>query len=74
MSALNFGASSPTKWALPANGLRLSMPVFAIGSGWTDAFGRAREVEASMRFVATDVPGQQQQPWYLCNAYYISAL
>lgn len=45
------------KQALLASGLRLSTPVLAIGSGWTDAFGRAGEVEASRRRAATDVPG-----------------
>ena len=43
--------------ALLASGFRLSMPVLAIGGGRTDAFGRAGEVEASMRRVATDVRG-----------------
>ena len=43
--------------ALLATGFRLPMPVLAIGGGRTDAFGRAGEVEASMRRVATDVRG-----------------
>lgn len=43
--------------ALLATGFRLSIPVLAIGGGRTDAFGRAGEVEASMRRVATDVRG-----------------
>ena len=32
-------------------------PALAIGGGGTDAFGRAGEVEASLRRVATDVRG-----------------
>ena len=43
--------------ALLATGFRLPMPVLAIGGGRTDAFGRAGEVEASMRRVATNVRG-----------------
>ena len=43
--------------ALLATGFRLPMPVLAIGGGRTDAFGRAGEVEASMRRVARDVRG-----------------
>ena len=43
--------------ALLATGFRLPMPVLAIGGGRTDAFGRAGEVEASMRRVAGDVRG-----------------
>ena len=43
--------------ALLASGFRLPMPVLAIGGGRTDAFGRAGEVEASMRRVAADVRG-----------------
>ncbi len=43
--------------ALLATGFRLPMPVLAIGGGRTDAFGRAGEVETSMRRVATDVRG-----------------
>ena len=43
--------------ALLATGFRLSMPVLAIGGGRTDAFGRAGEVEASLRRVAMDVRG-----------------
>ena len=43
--------------ALLATGFRLPMPVLAIGGGKTDSFGRAGEVEASMRRVATDVRG-----------------
>ncbi len=43
--------------ALLTTGFRLPMPVLAIGGGRTDAFGRAGEVEASMRRVALDVRG-----------------
>ncbi len=43
--------------ALLATGFRLPMPVLAIGGGNMAAFGRAGEVEASMRRVATDVRG-----------------
>ena len=43
--------------ALLATGFRLPMPVLAIGGGRTDAFGRAGEVEASMRRVAANVRG-----------------
>ena len=43
--------------ALLATGFRLPMPVLAIGGGKTGSFGRAGEVEASMRRVATDVRG-----------------
>lgn len=42
---------------LLATGFRLPMPVLAIGGGKTGSFGRAGEVEASMRRVATDVQG-----------------
>ena len=43
--------------ALLAAGFRLPMPVLAIGGGRTDSFGRAGEVEASMRRAARDVRG-----------------
>lgn len=43
--------------ALLAGGLRLKMPVLAIGGGRTKARGRRREPEESLRQVADDVTG-----------------
>ena len=38
-------------------GVRQSVPMFAIGGGRTDAFGRAGKVEQSTRRVAADIRG-----------------
>jgi pimeloyl-ACP methyl ester carboxylesterase len=43
--------------ALLQNGVRLPMPVLAIGGGRTEARGRAREPELSLREIANDVRG-----------------
>ncbi len=43
--------------ALLDSGFRLGMPVFAVGGGRTEARGRAREPERSLREIANDVEG-----------------
>jgi pimeloyl-ACP methyl ester carboxylesterase len=43
--------------ALQASGFRLPMPVLALGGARTEARGRGREVEESIRSIANDVTG-----------------
>jgi pimeloyl-ACP methyl ester carboxylesterase len=43
--------------ALLASGLRLEMPVLAVGGGREEARGRGREPEASLKVIADDVTG-----------------
>jgi len=53
----NIPRDSADNGALLASGLRLKMPVLAVGGGRAEARGRGREPEESLRLIADDVTG-----------------